>query len=149
YGVNDPPPIQVQYPRVGIDFDHDVICRTGINDCLMVYGVSVPAEQQPARGMSQNGGVGIFYGFNKPGSGFLSGHAQGAMDGSHDEIKACQYVIRIIQAAVHQDVTFDATKYPKGSQLPVKHLYLPLLLSDSFYIQSACIKSRPTMVGNA
>src|ERR1700735_5275236 len=57
--IADPSPVHVETARMGIQLDHRLIFRTGIDDPFMVYRITGAAEQQTAGGMSQYGSMGV------------------------------------------------------------------------------------------
>ena len=58
-----------------------------------------------------------------------------AVDAGHHVIEACQHAVVIIQAAIGQDVAFDALEQANALELFIELVDLRLLLPDPFWTE--------------
>ena len=86
-GLVPPTPVEVESPRVGVQFDPSPSGGCSIQNFWNVKGVGFPVEEEATRGMAQTGDIFILHGADDAiGHLFFIG-AESGMDGGDDIIE--------------------------------------------------------------
>ena len=143
-----PGPVDVQPAGMRIQLYHHVVGGTGVDDRFMIYRVAVAAQEQAAGHMPQDGGIGIFDGFQQAGHCFFLRHLQVGVHGSDHQVKFGQYLIGVVQCAIVEDIGFYALENAEWRQLFIEGVDLFMLCQHSFNGKAVSVKGRPGVVAD-
>src|SRR5689334_15474775 len=102
-----PPPVEIEPPRVAIDLDRDAVLGAGGQHALYVQVIARPAEQLPACHVADHGDEWVRGRAHEAFGLRLPIEAELTVDAADDEIKAAQHVVRIVERAIWKDVGLD------------------------------------------
>ncbi len=135
--------------RAGVDLDAHAQLGSGFDHAVMVDGITVTAEQQPAGGMAEHPHRRMLHGFDQTLRRLRLGHVHAAVNGGDHKVETRQHFVGIVQPAVRQNVTFRAFENVKAFQLGIEAVDLLVLLLDALRRQSLGVGDRHAVVANA
>src|SRR4051812_36446880 len=108
-----PAPIQVETPWMRIDLHGHAILRTGAEHLLDIDVVTRPPQQLSSRHVTDNGRVRVRDGSKKTVGLRLPVELESTMDARHDEIKAFEHLVRVVERSICEDIGFDPLQDPE------------------------------------
>ena len=112
-GATVPAPIEIEAPRIGVDFHRDSMFRTGGKDPFNIELIARPAQQLASHGMTKDRRVGIAECPQKAlGLGILV-QTKPAVNARYDKIESRQDIIGVVKGTVGQNIGLDALEYAK------------------------------------
>src|SRR6476469_8963045 len=88
-----PAPIQVETIAAAIDLDQFSMLRCRLDQLGHVDTIAGSRQEEPPRGMSQNGDIGICEGATYAARLIIFRQIESAMNGRDDEIELCKQVV--------------------------------------------------------
>ena len=138
-----PPPVEIEPPRVAVDLDCDTVLGAGGQHALDVQVIPRAAQQLPAGHVTNHGDERVGGCAHEAFGLRLPIEAELPVDAADDEIKAAQHVVRIVERAVWKDVGLypleDAEAAAEGR---VQAVDLSLLLFDFLDGEAAGVMRR-------
>src|SRR5436853_2487597 len=126
-----PPPVEIEPPRVAIDLDRDTVLGAGDQHALNIQVIARAAQQLPASHVTNHGDEWVGGCAHEAFGLRLPIEAELPVDAADDEIKAAQHVVRIVERAVREDVGLDALEDVEAvAECRVEAVDLGLLLLD-------------------
>ena len=147
-GVADPTPVHVEAAGVGVEFDRDVVSDAGVDDGFVIDGVAGAAEEEAAGHVAEDGGVGVFDGFEEAGHGFFDVHLQVGVDGGDDEVEGGEDLIAVVEGSIVEDVGFDAFEDGEGGEFFVELVYLGVLFADTVFFEAVGVEGAFAVVAD-
>jgi len=149
FGEDAVTPVQIQPVGVGVQFQGLAELGRCVEHLLDVDGVGLTGQEEPPRGMGQDGGERMLQGRDDAARHFLGGQVEPGMDGGDDEIEQRQRVVVIIQRSVGQDIRFDPFEDVKRRVLCVDLVDGGVLLLDIFDFEASGVVGRTAMIADA
>ena len=147
-GVAYPAPVHIEPPGMGIELDGHVMGRAGVDDRLVIDGITGAAEEEPACHVSKDGGIGIFDGAEQAHHRLFLIHLEIGVYGGDDEVEGGKDIICVIEIAVVEDIALDAFKDIKGGELFIEGFYFLVLLFDPFFGEAVGVKSALAVIAD-
>jgi hypothetical protein len=136
-----PSPVQIQSPRVGVDFYGNPMLGTGSKDAFNVDIITWPSQQLPSSHMAENCRVWIRHRSQDPLGLRRAILAKLAVNARHNEIKAADDLVRVVERAIRQNVGFDSLEDAEAFIAGVELIDRFVLCDDFFDSQSASVVS--------
>src|SRR5438270_12137679 len=102
-----PPPVEIEPPRVAIDLDRDTVLGAGGQHALNIQVIARAAQQLAASHVTNHGDEWVGGCAHEAFGLHLPIEAELPVDAADYEIKAAQHVVRIIERAVRKDIGLD------------------------------------------
>jgi hypothetical protein len=99
-----PPPVQVQSPRIGIDFHSDAMLGTGSENRIDIDVVAWSTQELSSSHVPKNRCIRIGYSTDNPLGLRTSVLSKLSMHAGHDKVETGEYLIRVIKRAIRQNV---------------------------------------------
>jgi hypothetical protein len=137
-GALVPPPIKVEPPGVGVDFDgHPVLC-TGGKNTLDINLISGATEKLPSRHVSQNGRIRILDCARNARRLRFTIKREPAVHARDYKIELIQHLLWIVQRTIGENVGFNSFENVKArSVLLIETVNRSVLLTDLLKRQPA------------
>ena len=124
-------PVKIETPRMGVDFDDNIVLGAGPQHLLDVDFVPRSPLKLPPGHVAYDGVVRMRDGPKEALRLRLAVQFEATVDAGDHEVKALQHVVRIVQRTVGQDVRFDAFENPEVlPEALVQAVSLQMLFSD-------------------
>ncbi len=109
---------------------------------MIFDGVALAAEEQAAGGVAQDGSAGVLCSRDEPAGGLFFVHAQVGVNGGDDKVEAGEQVVGIVEAAVVEDIAFDAFENAERRQFGIQGVDFSPLGQYPVLLQAVGIESR-------
>jgi hypothetical protein len=112
-----PAPVEIELPRMGVDFNGNTVLSAGSQNLVDVDLISRAALELPPGHVAENSRIVILDRLEDTLGLFLFGHFEAAMNADDDKIKVAQHAVRVVERTVFKNLCFDPFQNAKG--LPV------------------------------
>ena len=145
-----PAPVEIEPPRMGIDFNRNAVLSAGSQNLVDVDLISRAALELSSGHVAENGRVGILDRRKDTLGLFLFGHFEAAVNAGDDKIKVAQHAVGIVERTVSKNIRFDPFQNAKGLAVAfIEPIGLAVLLGDFVKRQAARIVGGLRMVRDA
>src|ERR1700751_2676457 len=105
-----PTPVQIEPPRIRVDFDRNAVIGAGGQNLLDIDLITRAPQELPAGRVTEDSRVGIAYGTDDALCLRRAVEFEAPMDARHDKIERLQHLAGKIQRSVRKDIGLDAFK---------------------------------------